>query len=218
MSGSGKIMMGLGGVLLVASLSFIGYGYIMTEDGGDFDPSNDGMWQGKASDTPHTMPTFTTTGSFHYMVYVKDGSAAPNISLMSDDSEEMYKSCSDNSCNVDSGYRQIGYFTIPTNDTRAYTLTITGDGTVYIMEPLQGALDVIGGWMSIAIGTCGGICGLVILLIGLSIKNKKPPQVVVVQQTAPMQIQPQQVVQQVQHQHYVPPPQQQNQQPPPGGL
>ena len=221
MSGSGKALVYIGGFLLVASLGFAGYGYLLTEDGKDFDPEKDSMWKGSANDTPHQMSTFTITGSLHYQVYIKEGSNSPTVSLKSSSGEEMYNDCNsdtlgENVCNTTrSGYSQIGWFTIPTNDTTDYTLTLSGNGEIFIIEPLEGTTDFLGGWVSIIAGICGSICGIVVLLIGTSIKNKKPPQVVVVQQAQPMV---QQTVQPMvpQHQQYVHP--QQEIQPPSGGL
>jgi hypothetical protein len=170
MGGARKALIIIGGILLTASIGIAGFGYLLTKDAGDFDPSDDAMWGGDSGDTPHQLSDFSTTGSLYYKVWTEDDGKIPQYSMVDSSGKEIFIPC-DADCAVDNGFREIGKFLIPQNDTQTYTVTITGDGNAYVMEPLEGALDFLGGWMSICIGIGGGLCGLLFLLIGLMKKD-----------------------------------------------
>ena len=164
-------MLILGGVVLGIALVAGLYGFIKFTDGQSFDPPTDSFWDGKASDTPDSLSDFSVTGSVQYMVWSEDDGNLPNVSIVDADGEEIFNECGDN-CNVKEGFRQLGSFGIPTNDTQTYTITVTGGGNVYVLTPLGGLGDSLMGIISIGVGICFSLCGLVILIIGLGMKSE----------------------------------------------
>ncbi len=198
MARSKKSMLILGGVVLGIALVAGLFGFIKFTDGQNFDPPSDSFWDGKASSTPDSLSGFSVTGSVQYMVWSEDDANLPNVSIINADGEDIFKECGDN-CNVNTGFRQLGYFGIPTNDTQTYTITVTGDGNVYVLTPLEGLGNSLLGMISIGVGTCFSLCGLVILIIGLGMKSEDAPATQMVQpgMVAPQtQVQPGMVAQQ----------------------
>ena len=173
-------MLILGGVVLGIALVAGLYGFIKFTDGQSFDPPSDSFWDGKASDTPDSLSDFSVTGSVQYMVWSEDDGNLPNVSIVDADGEEIFNECGDN-CNVKEGFRQLGSFGIPTNDTQTYTITVTGGGNVYVLTPLGGLGDSLMGIISIGVGICFSLCGLVILIIGLGMKSEDAPDAQMVQ-------------------------------------
>ena len=180
MARSKKSMLILGGVVLGIALVAGLYGFIKFTDGQKFDPPSDSFWDGKASDTPDSLSDFSVTGSVQYMVWSEDDGNLPNVSIVDADGEEIFNECGDN-CNVKEGFRQLGSFGIPTNDTQTYTITVTGGGNVYVLTPLGGLGDSLMGIISIGVGICFSLCGLVILIIGLGMKSEDGPPAQMVQ-------------------------------------
>ena len=188
-------MLILGGVVLGIALVAGLYGFIKFTDGQSFDPPSDSFWDGKASDTPDSLSDFSVTGSVQYMVWSEDDGNLPNVSIVDADGEEIFNECGDN-CNVKEGFRQLGSFGIPTNDTQTYTLTVTGVGNVYVLTPLGGLGDSLLGMITIGVGICFSLCGLVILIIGLGMKSEDAPATQMVQPGMVAQQPAQQPVQQ----------------------
>ena len=209
MARSKKSMLIVGGVVLGLALVAILFGYIKMQDGLDFDPTTDNFWAGEASDTPDSLSDFSVTGSLLYNVWTEDNGVLPNVSIVDSNGIEIFNECAGDSCSVQEGFRELGTFGIPTNDTQTYTITVTGEGNAYVMTPAEGLGDSLLGLVSIVAGVCFSLCGLVILIIGLGMKGGDEQLVhmvqpgVVVQQ--PMQQQPQQQVQQPVQQQYQPP-------------
>jgi hypothetical protein len=213
MARSKKSMLIVGGVVLGIALVAILFGYMKMQDGLDFDPPTDNFWSGEASDTPDSLSDFSVTGSLLYNVWTEDDGALPNVSIVDSNGIEIFTECAGDSCSVQEGFRELGTFGIPTNDTQTYTITVTGEGNAYVMTPAQGLGDSLLGVISIAAGVCFSLCGLVILIIGLGMKGGDEQLVHMVQPGVvgqqPMQQQYQQPMQQQQQQ----PVQQQQQQP-----
>ena len=173
MARSKKAMMILGGVILGIALLAAGFGFVKFQDGRDFDPPTDSFWDGKSSDTPDSLSDFTVTGDLLYNVWSEDDGNMPNVSIVDTNGEEIFTPCEGDGCSVKEGFRELGTFGIPLNDTRSYTLTVSGEGNVYIMTPAEGLGNSLLGIVSMAFGACFSICGLVILIIGLGMKDSE---------------------------------------------
>ena len=171
MTKSKKSMLIVGGVILGIALIVVLFGYLKFQDGLDFDPASDNFWDGKASDTPDSLSDFTVTGSLLYNVWTEDDGNLPNVSIVDSEGSEIFTKCEGDRCSVTEGFRELGTFGIPTNDTQTYTITVTGEGNAYVMTPAKGLGDSLIGIASIVVGVCFSLCGLVILIIGLGMKG-----------------------------------------------
>ncbi len=201
MARSKKSMLIMGGVVLGIALIAAGFGYLKIQDGMDFDPPSDSFWSGKASDTPDSLSDFKVTGSLQYMVWSEDDGNMPNVSIVDTDGEEIFNQCEGDGCSVKEGFRELGTFGIPTNDTQTYTITVTGEGNAYVLTPAEGLAESLLGIISIILGACFSLCGLVILIIGLGMKGGDDQVAQVVQMVQPgtavqQPVQPGAVVQQ----------------------
>lgn len=177
----------VGGVIIGISLIAAGFGFVKFQDGRDFDPPTDSFWDGKSDSTPDSLSDFTVTGDLLYNVWSEDDGNMPNVSIVDSNGEEIFTPCEGDDCSVKEGFRELGTFGIPLNDTRSYTITISGDGNVYIVTPAEGLGNSLLGIVSMAFGACFSICGLVVLIIGLGMKDADAEAVQIAQQAAMIQ-------------------------------